>query len=139
MRPKKLSVCHPDLPNYGNGMCRRCWKKNWYKSDAAKRMVSEYNKTYNHKAKLNRHKRNLKTFNLTPIQYSELLTVQNNVCAICKKLCSSGRKLAVDHSHLTGKNRGLLCTSCNTKLGWYENHKEVIERYLKREGHCESS
>jgi hypothetical protein len=36
---------------------------------------------------------------------------QNNRCAICGR--RSRKRLAVDHSHITGTVRGLLCNNCN--------------------------
>ena len=59
---------------------------------------------------------------------------QNGVCAICKKECITGRRLAVDHNHVTGKNRGLLCTNCNTSLGGFKDdilYLEAAIRYLQ--------
>ena len=50
------------------------------------------------------------------------------VCEICGKT----EKLCVDHDHKTKKFRGLLCQACNRALGWYENNKENIEKYLAR-------
>ena len=62
----------------------------------------------------------------------------HKVCEICgrpERLTINGRKcnLAVDHDHKTNKFRGLLCYSCNTKLAWYENWKDNIERYLSED------
>lgn len=37
-----------------------------------------------------------------------------------------------DHDHNTKEFRGLLCVSCNSKLGWYQNNKEAIEKYLSK-------
>lgn len=45
---------------------------------------------------------------------------------------TSPNKLCVDHDHNTKKFRGLLCVSCNSKLGWYQNNKEAIEKYLNK-------
>lgn len=33
------------------------------------------------------------------------------------EICSSGKNLALDHCHLTGAFRGVLCVKCNTLLG----------------------
>lgn len=50
------------------------------------------------------------------------------VCEICGKT----ENLCVDHNHKTKKFRGLLCQACNRALGWFENNKESIEKYLAR-------
>lgn len=46
-----------------------------------------------------------------------LIESQNGLCAICKSTCRTGNKLSVDHSHVTGKVRGMLCANCNLGLG----------------------
>jgi len=43
-------------------------------------------------------------------------------------LCNQRKKLCVDHDHSSGVVRGLLCLSCNFKVGHYENVKEDITR-----------
>lgn len=71
--------------------------------------------------------------------YNEILEQQNHKCAICGKpetYCNQYglKKLAVDHDHVTGKFRGLLCQSCNTKLAVLENAEFVhaAQEYLKK-------
>jgi hypothetical protein len=57
------------------------------------------------------------------------------VCAICKRPCSTGRSLAVDHNHETGEVRGLLCKACNQALGLFEddtNRMTIAIEYLTR-------
>ena len=51
--------------------------------------------------------------------YLEMLSTQGGRCAICrKKRPGRGKKVFdVDHDHLTGKIRGLLCSRCNTGIG----------------------
>lgn len=51
---------------------------------------------------------------------------QNGVCAICKKTCTCGRSLAVDHNHKTGKVRALLCSRCNRGLGLFMENPEYL-------------
>ncbi len=67
---------------------------------------------------------------------------QRGVCAVCREpekyLTPLGvpKRLAVDHSHITGKNRGLLCTDCNFKVGYRENttseEYKAIDSYLEK-------
>ena len=45
-----------------------------------------------------------------------LMEVQNGKCAICLSRFSKELKAEIDHSHETGKTRGLLCHRCNSKL-----------------------
>lgn len=56
-------------------------------------------------------------FGITVEQHTAMLTRQGGVCAICKRNCSSGKALAVDHDHKTGRIRGLLCGKCNQGIG----------------------
>ncbi len=74
---------------------------------------------------------NLKKFNLTINEYDEMLKEQLGVCYICHKICQTGKRLAVDHDHNTGKLRKLLCQKCNTRLGDFENWKDKFEAYLQ--------
>lgn len=46
----------------------------------------------------------------------QIFKIQNETCKICS-LSLPIQKLHVDHCHLTGKIRGLLCHNCNLALG----------------------
>lgn len=54
--------------------------------------------------------------------FHELLWRQAGACAICAKplLFFEVRPPSVDHDHLTGRVRGILCQSCNLRVGWFE-------------------
>ena len=84
------------------------------------------------KAKTNPSQRmkHLKKYGLTLEQYEAMHNAQNGVCAICGKPNQNNRILCVDHDHKTGKVRKLLCTSCNSKLGIYEENHIAFEKYL---------
>lgn len=75
-------------------------------------------------------------FKFTDEEYEALVAKQQGLCAICGSTCSSGRNLAVDHCHKTGKVRGLLCGNCNRAIGQLGDDPERIERaasYLRGE------
>ena len=59
-------------------------------------------------------------------EYFRLEKEQGKVCAICGKPNTPGRDLAVDHSHITGVVRGLLCTRCNVILGLVKDNPEHL-------------
>lgn len=82
-------------------------------------------------------RRLLSRFGLTPEDYIQLLESQEGVCAICKSPEPRGRgkHFNVDHDHLTGEVRGLLCHGCNTSLGGFKDDPELLRaaiRYLSR-------
>jgi hypothetical protein len=65
----------------------------------------------------------------------KLSDAQNACCAICKKPESAFKnRLAVDHSHSTGRVRGLLCYRCNKfKVGrnTIESAQEILDYLIK--------
>lgn len=81
-------------------------------------------------AKIREHK--LKTrYNISQLEYNNLLQKQKNSCAICGKVGNGNKAFAVDHDHTTGKVRGLLCDSCNLGLGKLGDNIQSIEQTLE--------
>jgi hypothetical protein len=77
-----------------------------------------------------------KRYGITLMQYNQLLTIQNNTCAICKIAeteIKHGRNtyFAVDHCHISGKVRGLLCYKCNSLLGFVNDKIETLKNAIK--------
>ena len=64
-------------------------------------------------------------------QYDELLAKQKGVCAVCFRGNSPRKWLDVDHDHVTGKVRGLLCTPCNRSLGHFDKRIPKLLEYLR--------
>ena len=76
-------------------------------------------------------RKDLKRHGLTQEQYEIQLAIQNGVCAICRNphgraLCGRSKDLAVDHDHLTGRLRGLLCDDCNLGLGLFRDDPQRL-------------
>lgn len=65
-------------------------------------------------------------YGLTREGHAALVAEQAGTCAICKTACSTGRDLAVDHDHTTGKVRGLLCQACNVTLGQMRDDPQLL-------------
>jgi len=77
----------------------------------------------------------LKTYGITPEEYAALLVKQGGVCAICKEPPKTRNningkpgihRLCVDHDHVTGAVRGLLCHSCNVGLAQYSDRPDLL-------------
>jgi hypothetical protein len=57
-------------------------------------------------------------YGLEPEQIQAMRDVQGDLCAICRRVhIGRGDRLHIDHDHVTGKVRGLLCMRCNTMIG----------------------
>jgi hypothetical protein len=71
----------------------------------------------------------LRQYAMTSADYDRLFEEQRGVCAICGRP-PKNNLLAVDHDHITGRVRGLLCAPCNRHLGWYDLNKRQVAAYL---------
>lgn len=73
--------------------------------------------------------------NSSKVKYATDLEQQNNSCAICKiDIKNYSHSFHVDHDHVTGGIRGLLCSECNLALGKFEDSIEILSNainYLK--------
>lgn len=70
---------------------------------------------------------NLETsYRITLEEYEQRFLAQKGRCRICDSPERSGRLLAVDHDHVTGLVRGLLCSACNRGLGFFRDRPDVL-------------
>lgn len=147
----------PVLDFYSSrNVCKECKKsqvKNWKKDNIEK--CNSYRKTWktlnpsadkaakakwalNNKPKIS-NKRLKHLYGITLQEYIAILELQGFSCAICKSTsCQSKRNFAVDHNHVTGEVRGLLCKRCNTALGLFQDSPSIIfsaVNYLKERGY----
>ena len=98
-----------------NNSCKKC--RNVYKATRKKANPRKF-KNYH----LQHH------YNITIEQYDELYLVQDGRCAICKTHSDNlNGPLHVDHSHVTGKVRGLLCLSCNRGIGFLKDSRINVQ------------
>jgi hypothetical protein len=70
----------------------------------------------------------MRRYGITVAQFNEMWDKQGGRCAICPR--PFAKTPHIDHCHISGKIRGLLCFTCNIRLGWYEQWKEEIDGYL---------
>lgn len=141
--------------------CRSCFKENdkkyreknserikeyngeYYKKnrESVREQQSKYSKEYTKKnAGRIREYWLKKNFGLDPSDFNRMFAEQDGRCKICKKpeTRETGGKvhsLSVDHCHVTGVVRGLLCHRCNVSLGGFYDDPELLEQaavYLRR-------
>jgi hypothetical protein len=68
-------------------------------------------------------------------RYQEMLREQGGVCAICAqperapdKASGKTKDLAIDHDHVTGAIRALLCSNCNRGLGLFNDDDALLAK-----------
>ncbi len=77
-------------------------------------------------------------YGITLNDYNKMFAEQDGKCWICNTHASELKHpLQVDHSHITGIVRGLLCNKCNSRLGEGNigNFKYTDELYTKAMGY----
>ena len=106
--------------------CREYDKKRYLKF-RKERLAKSKEYRYKHPKKV-RNTRLKTRYGITLKDYYKLKRNQSNKCAICGQ---RKKKLVIDHCHITGKVRGLLCVKCNTYLGYIQEDISALKAAVK--------
>lgn len=134
-----VSFFHKDKRDGYSSWCKDCRNKHHREYHKNNKNNLEYKKRRSQQQKAyrartprsyeQRKKEWLKSlYGMTVEDYNNLLNSQNEVCAICSQPCKTKKGLAVDHNHITGKVRGLLCANCNGAIGMLQEDPDIIEK-----------
>lgn len=90
----------------------KAYQRNWYRTHKQAQRNSWLKKKYG----------------ITVETFDRMVAKQKGACGIC----GARFPLVVDHDHRTGGIRGLLCSTCNSRLGHFENlaWREAALAYL---------
>lgn len=132
---KECSCCNKILP------ISEYWKKSQPRKDGSfgfrprcKTCDTKYkldiyhNKGGKELQKIRAFKALLQGYGITEEFYEQERIKQNYCCIICEeheRMQPHGR-LHIDHDHVTGKYRGLLCNKCNTGLGMFKDNTTLL-------------
>ncbi len=118
--------------------CKRCQQehhKNLPVSDAKRESKRRYKQTV--KGKFAYWKHHIKAaYGMTPEDYYAMFDKQKGSCGICKKEVN-GKRMCIDHDHVTGKIRELICDRCNKAIGLCEDNRELLRRMISYIGRHE--
>jgi len=65
-------------------------------------------------------------YGITSKEYDQLIKSQNYSCKICSADISGKGKSQIDHCHITGRIRGILCRDCNLGLGFFKDSLKTM-------------
>ena len=140
---KKCTVCRELQPFENFHNLKRSNDGKGYRCKSCDRLARLLWKDNNReRARISQRARNLKhRFGITLEEYAALFKKQGNRCAICaavsNKTAGSGTywNFSVDHCHVSGKIRGILCNRCNRSIGLFEDDATLLReaaKYLDR-------
>lgn len=70
----------------------------------------------------------LARWGITVEQYEALVAAAGGLCAVCQQPPRESKALCIDHDHVTGVVRGLLCQDCNLGIGQLRDDPELLDR-----------
>lgn len=73
-------------------------------------------------------------YGITLSDYDIMFIEQEGKCKICDSTTNAHSRnnyLDIDHCHITGKVRGLLCNKCNKAIGYFNDDPELLVKALK--------
>ena len=68
-------------------------------------------------------------FNLSEAEYNTLINRSQGLCEVCN--IPMGDKRCIDHDHVTGEIRGVLCNNCNTALGLVGDNVTTLTKLIQ--------
>ena len=89
--------------------------------DKIKKINKNYHDTHKDRQRELVYKRK---YGITLVEYDLMFAAQNGACAIC--LNTIDKPLDVDHDHVSGKVRSLLCNPCNAGLGHFSDDESKV-------------
>jgi len=111
----------------------KCRAKDWVRKHPVSRKATilKYdNKPENKEQKnLRTRKATLKQYGWTEVQFTSQLIRQNYSCYGCLEKINKNTA-RIDHNHMTGVVRGLLCNSCNWGLGHVKDSPSTLRRLM---------
>jgi hypothetical protein len=158
---KQCTKCKKSLPQDDENFYRSSASKDGYVS-RCKPCLREYDRTYRAehpervqeivqkklqkqredpvrlaRKRLSARRYELKQYGLTPAEYDLRFEEQHGLCAICGNPTTG--TLSVDHDHITGEVRGLLCQPCNVALarveavlGWCSKAEGYLAKHRQK-------
>ena len=135
---------HTDRWMHARGLCASCYnkwlmdhnprfktnnrklKRQWYASNPQKEKDRIEAWHSSHPGYLIKKK-----YGLSIEQLNAIIQVQDDKCPICQTPLATVGQQCIDHDHVTGFNRGVLCHNCNIGLGMFRDSIDSLLRAVR--------
>jgi RNA polymerase subunit RPABC4/transcription elongation factor Spt4 len=107
----------------------RASERKWYYKNREKKLAAgriRYHKT----KEIKKWQTITRKYNLTKDDFDKLFESQGKRCPICWTSEFTQWTLNVDHCHVSGKVRGILCNKCNLGLGAFDENPDTMSRAI---------
>ena len=131
-RPKKYKTKEDELE------ARRLASKLWYQKNKDKKVVAKCSFQYEECSNVRNHiggtycqyhsniMHKSNKYNISPLDVLKMYKV--DTCEICNNYMD---KKCIDHDHITGKVRGMICQNCNVLLGHAKDNTDILQKCIK--------
>jgi Recombination endonuclease VII len=130
-----------DPPKYGSKFCKECGTTKDYsqffkdkcRSDGYCRFCKDCKNKKMRIYSLRRIQETVfkdKTLREIEAIYAEYSEKQQGLCAICRQPEDNGKRMSIDHCHVNGNFRGLLCWRCNVGLGHFRDNPALLQNAI---------
>ena len=119
-----IPSCHPGRKHQAHGLCTTCNVDRWRKLNPER-----------HRTMRGRER----TRAGITYAHNDALLAKAKACALCEApfdvIGKRNRSPILDHDHVTGRLREVLCNRCNKALGWFSDDPKLLRRaaaYLEK-------
>ncbi len=132
---KKLDLTEEERVEHVRAQWRAANKRKYEKH--GEKIRSEFRQYYKDNPEKRKDAQIKCQFGIDLVSYHKMLEEQGGGCAICKSTDikrKGSAYFAIDHDHITGQVRGLLCDYCNVMLGRAKDDVNILQSaidYLK--------
>jgi hypothetical protein len=131
-RQAKRRITHKqEIQNYHKAYCASPKYKKYHKKYCVlnETKIKEYRMSHR---RTTAERFLIKKYGITMDEYDMMIVAQDGKCAICGEHQSNLRRiLNVDHNHITGEIRGLICGSCNRAIGLFKENTANLLNAIK--------
>jgi hypothetical protein len=130
-KPFRCIKCkRENVKHQGHGLCSRCYMREFESRPETKERIAKRRNSIEYKEHCKKYllQRN---YGLTIEDKNKIIESQSGLCPICLRALGINQGIHIDHDHVTGKIRGILCLNCNVAMGHFHDSIPTLKNAIK--------